>query len=249
MEQTQYPAHPNGDGSASADRPGQLKTFISEHKIQDPPEAAGVMKSPLALVVAARSPAPPLGSELEPFDECRVSHDWDWYWEEEQEVKKLYLEAELLRGWDDPEFQRRYAEAHRNELVANAASIRQEARKRFSSPRVLQYFKKHFPVGYARLRGRLDALAVAEQLPYRAAFLPAMHQLTEEEVRQRTTESHRRYLLRKVARARMEVRIEQKQKRWVARKYRHLPEDERLRIERQIIEPIYEQEDDNGTTL
>src|SRR5437588_635818 len=36
-------------------------------------------------------------------------------------VEELCLEAELLKGWDDPEFQRRYATAHRKELLANAS--------------------------------------------------------------------------------------------------------------------------------
>lgn len=102
------------------------------------------------------------------------------------EVFTLYLEAEGLHGWEDEAFQQRYAEAHTEQLLDQAPEIRRVHQELLSSNHggkveAIYYLEQHYPVVLKRLRGRLNALALAEQISSAAD----RHKPTPDEWRER----------------------------------------------------------------
>jgi len=109
-------------------------------------------------------------------------------------VAEVYVEAELRRGWDNPAFQRRYAQAHTAELLSQAAEIREETRELFRMRGLSAYFAERYPVGFRRLCGRLDALHIAEELscdvdePTPQAHKPTTTEWRERQLRRAKTQ-------------------------------------------------------------
>ena len=140
------------DGSFSSS--GYFAASVSAWVLEgEEPVVPPVTQAPTTNVVGANA------DELEPyFDDAKLGDEL------RQAVAKLHVEARFQRGWGDPEFQRRYAEARTDELLNQSGQIRDEARKRFHLPELAAYFEKHYPVGLRRLLGRVEALHIAETL-------------------------------------------------------------------------------------
>jgi hypothetical protein len=171
-------------------------------------------------------------------------------------VQDLSVQAQALANWEDPDFQRRYAEVHMDQLLEEAEQIRDQARPFQGQHAVVKYLEQHHPAVLRRHLGKFQALLIAERLKLEAPkeqksvelMPPRKPKLNAEQVRQLQVWRRRRDIDDKVAIAKLEIEIEQSAKAYVAENYPDLADDERQAMVQRILEGMHE-EDEHGKTL
>jgi hypothetical protein len=89
-----------------------------------------------------------------------------------EQIAALTVRAQVLRNWGDPEFQRRFAEMNRDQLLHRQDEIRSATIKLLDQHQLVQYLKRHNPEVMRRLLGEFEALVIAEDLQTKKALPP-----------------------------------------------------------------------------
>lgn len=171
------------------------------------------------------------------------------------QIRSLCLRSEAFRNWEDPEYRRKFAQVHYDQLLRNQAKIREEALAFLSDNQVVQYLRRHHPAVVERHIGQLEALSLAERIALDVRLTPTepppvpspKKRLTAEEVR--AIKVHRQQIqdsdkvelkMDKIAtRLRIRERLDQMA----------LDPDEREMLEQELIGEIEEGDDGNLRTV
>jgi hypothetical protein len=120
-------------------------------------------------------------------------------WEEDkisakfaEQIQALCVRSQAFRNWADPDYRRKFAEVHADELIRNQSEIRDEATKFLGQTHIVGYLRRHHPDVVERFLGRLEALLMAERIVLdkrlgatqtQSPPAPPRKKLTAEEVR------------------------------------------------------------------
>lgn len=80
------------------------------------------------------------------------------------QIQAVCTRAQVFRNWADDDYQRKFAEAHYEELIKNQHEIRDEALKFLSQHALIRYLARHHPEVIRCFTGRLEALLLAETI-------------------------------------------------------------------------------------
>ncbi len=92
-------------------------------------------------------------------------------WEEEkvsakfaEQIEALCVRSQAFRNWADPDYRKKFAEVHADELIRSQSEIRDEATKFLGQRQIVRYLRRHHADVVERFLGRLEALLMAERI-------------------------------------------------------------------------------------
>jgi hypothetical protein len=173
------------------------------------------------------------------------------------QIQALCVRSQAFRNWANPDYQKKFAEAHTDELIRNQAEIREEAITFLAQDQIVRYLRRHHKEVVDRFLGRLEALLLAEnlQLDKRLAGIappaapPPKRKLTAEQVRSLKVHRQQVAIGDKVALKldKIETRLN------IRERLEQMPldQDERELLEEELISEIEDGdgESENGKTI